>query len=224
MFHCRLQMALAAQGSARPSPPSARWRFGVAAAFLAVLLPAQAGEIYKYTAEDGTVTYSSQKPKSGAFKRFEPTCLLSYIGCDLARSDWGRVRLNRSAYRNEIASIAARHGVDPHLVRALVHAESNFNHKAVSRAGAQGLMQLMPATQRLLGVRNPYDVSQNLEGGTRLLKKLLDKYRYDIRLAAAAYNAGEDAVARYQGIPPYDETRNYVRRVSLLYSRYQNAS
>jgi soluble lytic murein transglycosylase-like protein len=184
-------------------------------------LTAGGDEIFKYVAADGTVTYSAFKPRNGAFEKLEPTCLLSYIGCDLARSDWSRVPLNHTAYRQLILDVATRHKVDPALVRALIHAESNFNHEALSRAGAQGLMQLMPETQKLFGVKNPYNVGQNVDAGTRLLKQLLVKYRNDIKFAAAAYNAGETAVERYRGVPPYEETQNYVRRVSQLYSRYR---
>jgi len=212
-----------------PSPPSSSarsgLRFGLLLSLLAVAAVVEgAGEIYKYVEEDGTITYHYLKPKNRKFEVIEPTCVSSYIGCDLSHADWRRIPLNRAAYRDQITTVAARYGIDPALVRAVVHAESNFNPRAVSRAGAQGLMQLMPANQKRFGVRNPFDVTQNLEGGTRLFKQLLEKYRYDIRLAAAAYNAGEEAVARYKGIPPYDETRNYVRRVTQLYTRYQNPS
>lgn len=177
-------------------------------------------EIYKYVS-NGVITYSATKPERGPFERIQPSCLTSYIGCELARSDWSRIPLNREAFSAQIGKLARRHGVDPALVRAVVHAESNFNPKARSRAGAQGLMQLMPQTQARLGMRNPFDVEQNLDGGIRLLKHLLGKYRYDIKLAAAAYNAGETSVARHGGVPPFRETRNYVRRVSQLYARYR---
>jgi len=194
------------------------------ALLLLVPAPHVAGdEIYKYVAPDGTVTYSAFKPRTGTYKRLEPSCLLSYIGCNLSHADWSRIPLNHTAYRQLIVEVATRHKVDPALVRALIHAESNFNHTALSRAGAQGLMQLMPETQRLFGVKNPYHVGQNIEAGTRLLKQLLVKYRNDIKLAAAAYNAGEKAVERYRGVPPYEETQNYVRRVTLLYSRYRKS-
>lgn len=197
-----------------------------AAALLAVILlarplAAEGDEIFKYVAPDGTVTYSAFKPRSGAFEKLEPSCLLSYIGCELARSDWSHIPLNRTAYQQLIIDAATRHSVDPALVRALIHAESNFNHEALSRAGAQGLMQLMPQTQKLFGVKNPYHVGQNVEAGTRLLKQLLVKYHNNVKFAAAAYNAGEKAVERYRGVPPYEETQNYVRRVTQLYSRYR---
>lgn len=204
------------------NPTGGTWRAFAALLLLLVAGPALADRIYKYTAPDGTVTYSALKPSSGPYQRLEPSCLMSYIGCDLANSDWSRVPLNHSAYRNQIEYAARQHGVDPALVRAVVHAESNFNSGAVSRAGAQGLMQLMPETQKRLGVNNPFNVGQNLDAGTRLFKTLMKKYDNNVKLAAAAYNAGTSAVERYNGVPPYKETKNYVRRVTLLYSRYRD--
>jgi len=116
-----------------------------------------------------------------------------------------------------IDAAAERHGVDPNLVRAIVKVESNFNPRAVSRKGAMGLMQLMPATARSLQVSNPFDPEQNVEGGVRHLKGLLQSYNGDVALSLAAYNAGAGAVARSGGVPPYRETRNYVRQITQLY-------
>src|ERR1700758_3177542 len=116
-----------------------------------------------------------------------------------------------------IVMAAARHNVDPNLVRAVVKVESNFNSNAVSRKGAMGLMQLMPATARSLNVANPFDPAQNVDAGVRHLKQLLESYGGDVRLSLAAYNAGSGAVARRAGIPRYAETRNYVRRITELY-------
>jgi soluble lytic murein transglycosylase-like protein len=115
-----------------------------------------------------------------------------------------------------INEAAARHHVDPNLVRALVKVESNFNPHAVSSKGAMGLMQLMPATARMYAVRNPFDAAQNVDAGVRHLKGLLDNFKGDVRLSLAAYNAGEGAVQRNGGIPPYTETRNYVKRITNL--------
>ena len=118
-----------------------------------------------------------------------------------------------------IEQAAARHNVDPNLVRAVVKVESNFNPNAVSRKGAMGLMQLMPATARQLKVKNPFDPEQNVDAGVRHLKQLLESYGGDVKLTLAAYNAGSGAVARNSGVPHYAETQNYVRRITNLYYR-----
>ena len=116
-----------------------------------------------------------------------------------------------------IVMAAARHNVDPNLVRAVVKVESNFNSNAVSRKGAMGLMQLMPSTARSLKVNNPFDPEQNVDAGVRHLKQLLENYGGDVKLTLAAYNAGSGAVARSSGVPHFAETQNYVRRITNLY-------
>lgn len=120
-----------------------------------------------------------------------------------------------------IAAAASRHGVDAALVKAVIHVESNFVATAVSPKGAQGLMQLMPATARRVGVIRAFDPAMNVEGGVKLLRLLLDRYGGDVTKTLAAYNAGEGAVARYGGVPPYPETRAYVQRVLGYRERYE---
>jgi soluble lytic murein transglycosylase-like protein len=116
-----------------------------------------------------------------------------------------------------IEEAARRHDVDANLVRSLIKVESNFNAHAVSPKGAMGLMQLMPGTARTLNVSNPFDPQQNVDAGVRHLKHLLQDFNGDVRLSLAAYNAGAGAVARSKGVPPYAETRNYVKRITALY-------
>jgi soluble lytic murein transglycosylase-like protein len=112
---------------------------------------------------------------------------------------------------------ARRHHVEPKLVRAMIQVESGYNPRALSHKGAMGLMQLMPETAQELAVEDPYDPFENIRGGTTYLRRLLDRFRQRLELALAAYNAGPGAVDRHSGIPPYDETRDYVRRVLRLY-------
>ena len=121
------------------------------------------------------------------------------------------------AFDREIAEAAARYEVPPRLVWAVIHVESGFNRRAVSRRGARGLMQLMPQTAAVLGVRDCFNARQNIDGGTRHLRGLLMRFRHDVRLAVAAYNAGEKPVLTYGGVPPYPETRQYVADVMRLY-------
>lgn len=120
-------------------------------------------------------------------------------------------------YGKIITDAAHRHEMDPLLVRAVIRQESGFHANAVSKVGAKGLMQLMPETARELGVANAFDPRQNVEGGTTLLRQLLDRYHGQVDLALAAYNAGPGAVDRYGGIPPYPETQAYVRNVMASY-------
>ncbi len=129
------------------------------------------------------------------------------------------VNLERGQYAELIDTIAADNGVDPALVRAIIRAESNFDRRAISRKGAQGLMQLMPGTAGQYAVGNAFDPAENIRGGVRHLRSRQDRFPGQLHLAIAAYNAGEGAVSRHKGVPPYAETRQYVARVLRHYDQ-----
>ena len=119
-----------------------------------------------------------------------------------------------------IVQASRRFGVDPNLIRAIIKAESGFDHKAVSRRGAQGLMQLMPPTADAMDVNNPFNPEENIFGGTRYFSLMLKRFNNDMALALAAYNAGPEAVVASRGIPPYPETRSFIQRVLEFYRSY----
>ena len=184
--------------------------------------------MYSYI-QDGVRHYTSQAPRGIANASAVRTIRYSYIEACYACGarpgvNFGTVRLNTDAYRNEIAAAARQHGVDESIVRAIIHAESAYNPNALSRVGAQGLMQLMPATARRFGVSNAFDASQNIQGGVQYLAWLLKRFNNNLTLAAAGYNAGEGAVDKYKGVPPYSETQRYVVRVGQLAERYRGAT
>jgi soluble lytic murein transglycosylase-like protein len=183
------------------------------------------GQVYTYM-KDGVRHYTSARPAQVASVGEVRTIRYSYIercyACGANPGvNFGTIRLNTQAYRSEIAAAAREFGVEEAVVRAVIHAESAFNPTALSRAGAQGLMQLMPATARRFGVSDAYDASQNIRGGVQYLSWLLRRFNGDLTLAAAGYNAGEGAVDRHGGVPPYNETRYYVKRVAQLADRYR---
>jgi hypothetical protein len=180
------------------------------------------GTVYKVMRKDGIAEYTNIKPggKATALFHYIATC----VACDVHSStDWSHVALNLVAFSPQIEQAAVEFGVDASLLRALIHAESAFDPEAVSAKGAQGLTQLMPATAGSLGVADPFDATQNIRGGARYLAQLLHDFNGDERLATAAYNAGEAAVRKYNGVPPYAETQVYVERVGLLHQRYRAA-
>lgn len=182
--------------------------------------PGKVTVIYKSQTGEGFV-FSDKKPRHGSFETLEYSC----FACNPdSRINWHTISLNTASYASEVKRFASQYQVDPALVRAVIHAESAFNAKATSRVGAQGLMQLMPGTASDLGVKNAYDVKQNIEGGVKYLAALLKQFEGDIKLATAAYNAGPGAVKKYNGIPPYAETEVYVERVGILHQRYRHES
>lgn len=187
------------------------------AAFWAAGPPNAGGDIYWFQDEQGIV-HLSNVPVDGRFrfkereKRQRPK-----KGAKVLPGRYGK------GYDKLIGRVARAQGLDADLLKAVVAAESNYDPKAVSRKGAVGLMQLMPATARGMGVTDPFHPAENLEAGARHLKRLIDKYRGRLPLALSAYNAGEKAVDRYNGIPPFPETRDYVQKVLQAYGTARKA-
>jgi soluble lytic murein transglycosylase-like protein len=130
----------------------------------------------------------------------------------------GTVTSSATGVRELVRQVSLEHGLDPKLVDAVVRVESGYDAGAISRKGAMGLMQLMPETANRLGVADPFDPEQNVRGGVREFARLVDVYQGNLQFALAAYNAGEGAVARYRGVPPYNETRNYVSQILTIYT------
>jgi hypothetical protein len=169
---------------------------------------------YYYKNEGGVAIYTNIQPDSGGFKTL--------------RTPWGKTRSKKPSYgsikysdgyNKYIERFAKRYSLDPNLIKAIIKIESNFDPKAVSRKGAMGLMQLMPQTALNNGVSNPFDPAQNIQGGTKYFKKLMNMFNGNLKLALAGYNAGENAVIKYGfKIPPYNETQNYVEKVLYHYS------
>jgi len=190
---------------------------------LAVVPPGQSTDIYRYVDAHGGIHFSQQMPPGDqVFQHLDSECLGPQWGCvpHKALQGWDTTRLNWQIYGQEIHRAASRYGLDEALVRAVIHVESSYNSKAVSSSGAVGLMQLMPAMRRKHKVFNPFNPEQNIDGGVAELAHLLKRYNGDRKMALAAYNAGQTAVASHRGIPPFEETKNYLARVELLYKRY----
>jgi soluble lytic murein transglycosylase len=176
-----------------------------------VAAPATADrQIYTFVDERGVTHFTNLLPRD---ERYQPIPRRASRGFSFARAP------RHWAYDGLIGLTARENQVQPALVKAVIAAESNFDPEAVSRKGARGLMQLMPATAEELGVEDPLEPTDNVRGGTRYLRSMLDRYG-DLTRALAAYNAGPSAVDRYGGVPPYRETQDYVNRVLTYYRAY----
>ncbi|MDQ3494934.1 MAG: lytic transglycosylase domain-containing protein, partial [Pseudomonadota bacterium] len=182
------------------------------------------GQVYSYI-QDGVRHYTSKPPKGAsatALRSIKYSYVETCYACGTTPGvNFGTLRLNSTAYQAEVRAAAREFGVEEAVIRAIMHAESAFKPNALSRVGAQGLMQLMPATARRFGVTNSFDPEQNIRGGVQYLAWLLKRFNGNLTLAAAGYNAGEGAVDRHKGVPPYSETRRYVERVAVLAERYR---
>lgn len=198
--------------------------WGISAVFC---LPCQAAstDIYQYTDNDGVVHFSNVNVASG--KKFRKVKSVSpRVEAARAETDarveepsvYSPKKAFPSTYSDLIKTSCDRHGVDPRLVHAIVKVESDFNPFAVSKKGARGLMQLMPQTAFDWNVSNSYSPDENIEGGVRYLRYLLDRYEGNLTLALAAYNSGETAVQKWGTIPPFPETQNYVQKILRLYN------
>lgn len=181
------------------------------------------GAIYKKQV-DGVNTYTNLGSKGAGSLHSNYYVIEKCYACGLTNSvNFGKIRLNTVAFASEIKDSSQRYGVEEAVVRAIIHAESAFRPNALSHKGAQGLMQLIPATAKRFGVTDAFNPNQNINGGVQYLAFLSKRYKNDLSLVAAAYNAGEGAVDKYNGVPPYNETRNYVIRVGQLADRYRKA-
>jgi soluble lytic murein transglycosylase len=175
-----------------------------------LLLPAVSlADVYAFRDKDGVLHFTNV-PTHGGYRRIMREGGQSPAAVSLSGD-----------YDEVIRSASDRHSIDADLVRAVIKAESDFNSNARSRKGAMGLMQLMPDTARLHNVLNAFDPVDNIEGGVRHLRMLLERYQGDLRLSLAAYNAGSGAVERHGGIPPFAETQEYVRRVMRFYEAFR---
>jgi soluble lytic murein transglycosylase-like protein len=223
-------MLSAALPAARPRcrAPAARWllawALGLPPAHAADGTPPQdlpkpTSKVYRYM-HGGTVSFSDRPPAHENYVVLRYDC---YACNPKSTINWNVTRLFHREFSEEINQAARQYKLDPALVRAVIHAESGFNVQARSPKGAIGLMQLMPATARYLGVANPRHPRENIHGGTRYLAELLAQFKNDVVLATAAYNAGPQAVQKYAGVPPYAETQVYVQRVRILHERYRGA-
>ena len=193
---------------------------------------AHAGNMYIYKDKGGQVLLTNVNP-SGNFDKFTKKVKVTYYkdskmydgSSDSYGSSPASNSGSRNAYDSYIRASAERHGVDPGLMKAMMHTESAFNPNARSPVGAQGLMQLMPATARRFNVNNPWNPADNIEGSAKYIAWLLRRFDNKVEYAVAGYNAGEGNVDKYGGIPPFKETRNYVQKVmSRYHSLYKNDS
>lgn len=179
-------------------------------------IQARIDQIFGVTPDDGG-SASANAPQSGRFSAMVQQALQNQDGASQSAATAAPPQIDGLVQTN-----AATFGVDPNLIRAVIANESNFDPNATSNAGAQGLMQLMPETAASLGVTKPYDPEQNVWGGTRYLRSMIDRFGGNLQKAVAAYNAGPEAVERYGGIPPYPETQAYVNNVLGTYEQYKN--
>ncbi len=193
-----------------------------AIALLVYFSPAVHADIYKYTDEHGVICFTDapfgrKTEKVVKEKKSSRATPIRAAARAYSRSKPSSTSAEVVDYSDYVREAAAKYAVEPELIRAVIKTESNGDHRAVSRKGAMGLMQLMPQTANDMNVSNPFNPEENIEGGTRYLRYLLEKFNGDITLALAAYNAGPGTVEKYGKIPPISETIRYVKKVFALY-------
>jgi soluble lytic murein transglycosylase-like protein len=205
---------------------------GVAGLIVGTAVPAHA-DIYRCRRADGTQHYTNIREPGRrcqlvvrSSKKSKPTASAKKRGSGTTATSGSRHKdpARYSRYNGLIGEAARLYQLPESFIRAVMRVESDFNPTVVSRAGAMGLMQLMPRTARSMGVSDPFDARQNIHGGARYLRILANHFKGDLVLTVAAYNAGEGAVQKYRGIPPYKETQRYVRRVLKHYYAYRSES
>jgi len=184
------------------------------AALFFMVSPGYASKIYLYEDPETGERYYSNIPLNENFKIYMKLPLKKAQARNFVR--FSNTPSFNQSFQEVFEEVAKRYDLDPHLLRAMAKVESNFNPRAVSPKGAMGVMQLIPSTARLVGVSDPFNPVENIHGGARYLRMLLDEFK-DLRLSLAAYNAGPEAVRQYGGVPPYPETINYVRNVLEYY-------
>lgn len=175
-------------------------------------------KVYQYQQANGVTVFTDKAPANNQYQILLYDCFACRPDSAI---DWNGIRLFTANYDALISHAAHKHQLDPALIRAVIHAESAFNARALSRTGAMGLMQLMPETAKEMGVANAFLPEENILGGSKYLAQMLKQFNGDVALACAAYNAGPTTVVQYNGIPPYPETQAYVERVKILLKRYR---
>lgn len=189
--------------------------------------------IYVYKEADGAVRFTTKKPaakfnakvyrgKSGSYSQYKSGSVRYSLSPSVYKYKSRKNSLYSNKYDSIIDSASSRYSISENLVKAVIHVESAFNPRAVSPKGARGLMQLMPFNLKKYGVTDPFSPNQNIYAGTKMLSRLINKYSGNLVHALAAYNAGEGAVKKYRGVPPYRETQNYVRKVLKYKKLYAN--
>ena len=174
--------------------------------------------IYHYYNSEGIAVFTDQKPKVSGFRVVEVKCQR----CEQSRyQSWYSTPLHPYKFRQTLYEEALKNDLDVALLQAIVHAESGYNPNAQSHKGAKGLMQLMPLLVKAYNIDNPFDPDSNIAAGSAYFAKLLKRFKGNTKLAAAAYNAGPGNVAHYSGVPPFQQTRDFVKRVDILHNRYR---